>query len=474
MVLAAPPPNVVYEAGLRLTARRQHDRRHLLNFTRRMFPHYQTAHHHERIATELERIANGDNDRLIITMPPRHGKSLLASEHFPAWFLGQYPDKRIIGCAHTATLAYTFSRRCRNKLADPQWPFPDVRMARDLGNVQSWDIAGHRGGYVAAGVGGAITGHGADVLLIDDPVKSAADADSQVYRDATWEWFTGTAATRLEPGGAIVVIGTRWHDDDLIGRILSSPDADRWTVLHLPALDEQGAPLWPERFDAAALEQIKREIGARNFQAQFQGDPVPAEGGTFKRQWWRRYRVVPERFTRIELMLDSAFKEGAASDYSAIGAWGDDGSGSYYLLNVWRARVAFPELIRLAHDAHSWARTRFPSVNVPLVIEDKASGQSAIQVLSRPYHTGDGVLPALPVIPYAIPAGASKVARAEGVTPLVEGGRCFIPESALWLDDWLTEHERFPFGAHDDQVDTTSMALTRFALSYEPAFFSVK
>lgn len=449
----------------------ERDRRRLLSFTKRMFPTYTEAEHHRTTANALEALARGETDRLIVIYPPRHGKSTLASEHFPPWYLGNHPDERIIACSHTQTLADTFSRRARAKMADPRWPFPDVKVARDLGNVRNWDIEGKRGGYVSAGVGAGITGMGANVLLIDDPVKSAAEADSQTYRDSTWEWFTGTAATRLEPGGRIIVIGTRWHDDDLIGRLLT---AGGWESLHLPALNEQGEALWPSRFDVAALERIKTEIGTRNFQSQYQGDPVPAEGGTFKRQWWRRYRVLPERLTRIELCLDSAFKEGAASDYSAIGAWGDDGSGSYYLLNVWRARVAFPELIRLAHDAHSWARTRFPATNVPLVIEDKASGQSAIQVLSRPYHTGDGVLPALPVIPYAIPAGASKVARAEGVTSLVEGGRAFIPEQAMWLDDWLTEHERFPFGTHDDQVDTTSMALTRFALSYEPKFFSVK
>lgn len=437
-------------------------RESLLEFTRRMFPHYETADHHKRIAAELEAVERGETSRLIITMPPRHGKSVLASEHFPAWFVGRNPDKRIIACSHTALLAYAFSRRARNKLTDPRWPFPGVRVAGDLRNVQSWDLDGHRGGYVAAGVGGPITGYGADCLVIDDPVKSAADADSDASRENAWEWFQGTAATRLEPGGRIVVIGTRWHDDDLIGRLIATGG---WETLHLPAIDADGNALWRERFDADTLEHIKQEIGARNFQSQYQGDPVPAEGGTFKRHWWKRYRVMPAQFQRIELMMDSAFKEGAESDYSAIAAWGDDGSGTFHLLRIWRDKVAFPELVRLAHDAHAWAKSAFPGMQIPLVIEDKASGQSAIQVLSRPYYTDHGILPALPVVPFAIPAGASKVARAEGVTPLVEGGRAFVPESAPWLDDWLTEHERFPFGAHDDQVDTTSMALTRFALA---------
>lgn len=473
MVAAATLEQAVALAAVKISRRDQYlpVRANLLAFTKRMFPAYETASHHERIADRLEAIARGDVQRLIITMPPRHGKSTLASEHFPSWFLGNNPDKRIIACSHTAVLAYAFSRRARNKLVDPHWPFPNVKPAGDLRNVQSWDIADHRGGYVAAGVGGPITGYGADCLVIDDPVKSAADADSEVARESAWEWFTGTAATRLEPNGRIVVIGTRWHEDDLIGRLLN---VGGWESLHLPAINADGHALWPERFDAAALASIKREIGSRNFNAQYQGDPVPAEGGTFKRHWWKRYRTLPDRFAKVEVLLDSAFKEGASSDYSALAVWGDDGSGSFYLLKVWRARVEFPELIRLAHDAHAWTRQAFPYLSIPLVIEDKASGQSAIQVLSRPYHTGDGVLPALPVVAYPIPAGASKVARAEGVTPIVEGGRAFIPETADWLDDWLTEHEKFPFGANDDQVDTTSMGLTRFGLSTEPAFFSVK
>lgn len=446
-------------AGVKLLHAQTEDaRRSLIPFARRMFPGYDAAAHHLAIAERLEAVARGDLDRLIITMPPRHGKSVLASQLFPAWYLGNHPTRRIIGCSHTASLAYMFSRRARNAFADPRWPFPGVRLSDDAGAVQSWEIAGHRGGYVAAGVGGAITGVGANVLLIDDPVKSAAEADSQTFRDRAWEWYTGTAATRLEPNGAVVVIGTRWQDDDLIGRLLQQSG---WEHLLLPAISADGEALWPKRYNVAALNRIKREIGSRNFQAQYQGDPVPSEGGMFKRSWWRRYREAPA-LSVVELYVDSAFKEGTANDYSVIACWGVSADGELYLLRLWRERVAFPGLLRLCHDAHAWAKARYPDKTTPLVIEDKASGQSAIQTLRQPFALADGVrLPGLPVIAYRVTD--SKVARADAATPVVEAGRVYVPEDAEWLDDFLTEHERFPLGAHDDMVDTTAMSIARLS-----------
>ena len=219
--------------------------------------------------------------------------------------------------------------------------------------------------------------------------------------------------------------------------------------------------MWPERFDEDALNAISRSVGTRNFTSLYQGSPVPAEGGMFKRHWWGRYRDLPP-ITRAEIMVDSAFKDGVANDYSVFALWGTDGHDNLYLLRLWRERVEFPGLIQLGHTAMAWAKDAYPSLRIPLVVEDKASGQSAIQTWKKPYYTRDGVLPALPVI--AFPAETNKTARADGVTPVVEGGRAHIPERTIpHLDDWLTEHERFPNGAHDDCVDTTSMGITRLA-----------
>ena len=441
-------------------------RKSLRHFAARMFPQYQTSAHILELVSALEWAVNTPGARLMVTLPPRHSKSVHVSENLPAWVLGRDPETRIIAASHTAQLAYTFSRRVRNKISDPRYPFRGVRIAGDKAAVQAWDIDGHRGGYIAVGVGGSPTGHGANGIVIDDPIKSAADADSLTMRDALWEWYQGTIRTRLEPDGWIIVTATRWHEDDLSGRLLAEQEkgGEQWRHVHMPAVNEAGEALWPERWTLDSLDRVRSAVGPRVWQAQYQGDPMPADGGMFKRSWWKRYTVLPP-LTNVELLLDSAFKEGVANDYSALALWGSDGNGSAYLVRAWRDRVDYPGLLRLTHDAYAWSRARFQDIGVPLVIEDRASGQSAIQTLREPVYTANGVLPALPVIPYPIAASESKVSRAEGVTGIVEGGRAFVPEHAEWLEDWLSEHERFPLGTHDDWVDTTSMALRRLILS---------
>ena len=429
-------------------------RKSLRSFTARMFPNYQTAPHILTLIAEIEQAVNTPDSRLIVTMPPRHSKSLHVSENLPAWYLGKFPDNRVIGASHTQELANTFSRRVRNKITDPRYPFP-VQIAGDKAAVKAWDIEGRYGGYYAVGVGGSPVGHGANLIIIDDPIKNQADADSETVRDALWEWYTGTMRTRLEPGGSIIVTATRWHDDDLTGRLLAGQESggEQWRHIHMPALTDDGTALWAGRWPAASLEAIRSAVGSRVWQAQYQGDPTPSEGGTFKRHWWQTYRELPDDIVRAEVTVDSAFKTGVANDWSVFAVWAVDKRGNAYLVRVWRQRVEFPELITLGRHAWTWARLRFPNMAVPLVPEDKASGQSAIQVWKRESH--------IPVIPYTVKATESKISRAEAVTPYVEGGRVFIPDAAPWLDAWIDEHDRFPNGTHDDQVDTTSIALSR-------------
>ena len=413
----------------------------LIAFTQRMFRGYQAAPHHRAIAAKLQAVAAGDPLRLIVTMPPRHGKSTLAAEHFPAWFLGNHPDKRVIGCSHTQYLADRFSRLARNKLQDPRWPFEVIRLAGDLRNVRAWDLAGHRGGYVAAGVGGPITGHGADLLLVDDPVKSAEEADSQAYRDRAWEWWTGTAATRLEPGGAAVVIGTRWHEDDLIGRLLQS---GRWDVLHLPALSADGDPLWPERYDAAALAAIKQEVGSRTWEAQYQGRPSPAEGGAFKRSWWRYYREAPADLAEQAQSWDMTFRETKAGSYVVGQVWGRR-AADCYLLDQVRFRGDFPATVQAFRALSAkWPRA------VRKLVENKANGPAVVAALR---HEVAGIVE-------VEPAGG-KLARASAVAPAVESGNVWLPDPSVapWVGDFVEEAAAFPFGANDDQVDGMSQAL---------------
>jgi len=325
----------------------EHARRRLGAFTARMFPEYQPSAHIRQLIEALEWAASTPNARLIVTMPPRHSKSLHVSENFPAWFLGRYPDKRLITASHTAQLAYTFSRRVRNKFSDPRWPFPGITVADDKGAVQAWDIADHRGGYVAVGVGGSPTGHGGDGIVIDDPIRSAADADSETVRNALYEWYQGTIRTRLEPGGFIVVTATRWQEDDLTGRLLAAQalGGESWRHLHMPAIDDTGAALWPERWPVEALERIRSAIGSRAFDAQYQGAPSPAAGGIFKRDWWQFYAAserptIPE-FEHIIQSWDMTFRETKAGSYVVGQVWGRIGANSY-LLYQYRERTDFP------------------------------------------------------------------------------------------------------------------------------------
>ena len=460
----------------------ERDRRRLLAFTRRMYPGYQTAPHHRKITEALEAVERGDIDRLIITVPPRHGKSLIASEHFPTWFLGRNPHKRIIACSHTAQLAYTFSRRARNKITDPVWPFPDVSIADDKGAVQAWDIEGNTGGYIAAGVGGPIVGSGAHVLLIDDPVKSAADADSATAREAVWEWYTGTAYHRLEPPGAIVLIMTRWHEDDLAGRLLAeqATGGDQWTVIDLPAIADEddrlgrepGDALWPEKYDVPALERIKRNVGSRVWQALYQGQPQPSEGGMFKRHWWRYWQPRGEQLPPVKVKMpdgstrdvwaqeqpawwetsaqswDMAFKETKGGSF-VVGLVGGTYGPNLYLTDRFRERVDFPGTLVAVRSMSA----RHPNAAAKL-IEDKANGPAVIATLRSE-------LPGL--IPVQTDGG--KESRANAVTPFVEGGNVYLPHPLLapWVDEFLAELAAFPTGAHDDQVDAFSQ-LARYLM----------
>lgn len=441
-------PTIDYDDLMREWARRS-----LVGYGAWMMPGYIEADHVVRhMAPALEAVERGEIRRLIVTMPPRHSKSYHVSEAFPQWYLGRHPDRRVIAASHSAHLAYTFSRRNRNNIADPRFPF-DVRVAEDKGAVQAWDTTAG-GGYLAVGVGGSPTGHGANLIIIDDPIRGAADADSVTVREALWEWYQGTLRTRLEPGGAIVVTATRWHESDLTGRLLAEMErgGEQWHHVHLPAINDRGEPLWPERWPLEELNKIRVAVGSRQWAAQYQGRPMPDEGGMFKRYWWREYDQLPP-LERAELYLDSAFKTGVANDYSALALWGVTDAGDLYLVKAWRDRVEFPDLLKLIERCHTEARSLLSGYVIPVVIEDKASGQSAIQTLKRaPYR--------LPVIAHTTGA-QSKIARAEGASAMAEAGRMFIPRGADWLAAWLDEHELFPTGAHDDYVDTTSMAGAR-------------
>jgi predicted phage terminase large subunit-like protein len=422
----------------------------LKSFSQRMFPGYISAAHIDQLDAALEWATSTPNARLIVTFPPRHSKSLNVSEHLPAWFIGNHPDKRVIGAAHSASLAYTFSRRVRNKITDYRWPFPNVTIAEDKGAVQAWDIDNHQGGYVAVGVGGSPTGQGGDLIIIDDPIRSAADAESQTVRDALWEWYQGTLRTRLEPGGSIVLTATRWHMDDLTGRLLAAQEAggEQWRHLHMPAINDAGEALWPERWPVDALDLIKRAVGVRVFEAQYQGHPSPAEGDTLKRDWWKFWTERPAltSFDSLIQSWDMTFRETARGSYVVGQVWGAINADRYLLAQT-RLRTDFPGSVAAMRELSAdWPLTR------EKLVENKANGPAIVATLQ---HEIPGLIEVQPE--------GGKEARANAVAWQIEAGNVYLPDPKRhpWVADFIEECAAFPNGANDDQVDAMTQALVR-------------
>jgi len=415
------------------------------------WPSFELAYHHELIVSKLEAVERGQISRLMIFLPPRHGKSLITSAIFPAWYLGKRPDRQVIFATYGQELSDDFGRRVRNFMNDPihQTIFPDCKFAED-------STAAHRfntvkgGAYYAVGRGGPITGRGAHLLLIDDPIKDRDEANSETNRKSLHEWFASVAYTRLMPGGAIIIIQTRWHEDDLAGWLLHEHAGENWDILSLPAIAEQnekfrreGEALWPERFSLETLNRIRDAIGGAAWASLYQQRPAAAEGAIFKRNYWQFYRPpLTVALNRIVQSWDTAFKKGTENDFSVSTTWGVADNG-YYLLHLWRGRVEFPELKRvLVSLAEQWK----PNT---ILVEDRASGQSLIQELKN--------FTALPILPVKV--DSDKQSRVQAVTPLMEAGRIFLPESAPWLSDFIEEMACFPNGMHDDVVDATTQAL---------------
>lgn len=316
---------------------RRQARNSLLSFTSYTNPLYEPAGHHKRICERLEAIERGEIDRLMIFMPPRHGKSELASKRFPAWCLGRKPTRQIIAASYNSDLANDFGRNVRNIVGEPEFMevFPSVTLASDSHAANRMNT-NHGGAYVAAGVGTAVTGRGAHIALIDDPFKDREEADSERRRDIVWDWYRSTLFTRLMPGGAIVLIQTRWHEDDLAGRLLES-EGDQWEVLELPALDD-GKALWPEWYDEAALERIKATIGPREWSALYQQRPQPDEGTFFNRSWLLSYDHKPQGLS-VYGVSDYAVTDGGG-DYTVHQVWGVDSEGTLYRLATWRGQTS--------------------------------------------------------------------------------------------------------------------------------------
>ena len=442
-----------------------------LNFVKSQWPQFVSGAHHKKMADAFDRIAKGKIKRLIINMPPRHTKSEFASHYFPAYLVGRNPSLKILQATHTADLAVKFGRKIRDLMLteDFQKVFPDVLINPDSKAAGKWETQDKanpklKGEYYAAGVGGALAGRGADLFIIDDP-HSEQDAMNPKSMDDTYEWYTSGPRQRLQPGGAIVIVMTRWNVNDLTGRLLKDaardPKADQWEVIELPAILPSGKALWPEYWKLEELESVKASLrGGPKWHAQYMQNPTSEEGALIKREWWNTWpHDKPPACEYLIQSYDTAFLKSSMADYSAITTWGvfypegkigeefyDGNVPHIILLDCIKGRYSFPELKAVAYEQYSdWS----PDV---VIIESKATGIPLTQELR---NLG------IPVQNFTPSKGNDKIARVNASTPLFESGMVWAPDTK-YAYELIEECAAFPAGDHDDLVDSTTQALLRF------------
>mgnify|MGYP000529449593 CR=1 FL=1 len=450
----------------------------LISFVSLYAKAYRPSWYHFIIADKLKQVSDRLLLRLMVVMPPRHGKSTLISRYFPPFHIGRHPDERVMATSYSARLAQRFGRHARNVMASDVYPFEGIELAQDSRSADLWDVRGHDGGYIAAGLDGSITGEGADVLLIDDPVKSAKAADSEAERENAIEWYTETAYPRLQAGGRIVVVGTRWRDDDLMGYILEESDkgtGDHFELLHLPAINAEGEALWPEMYPIPELEKRQKNMSQRMWQAQYQGTPETSDGNQFKRWWWGYWYPegqplppvmvagpggtpvaimpvpIPTFFDRQLQSWDMRFGDHKSRGSYVVGQiWASRGPNRY-LMDQFRERVGFDD----SADAVRVMTRKHPRA-VEKLIEAKANGPAVINHLQKEIG---GLIP--------IESPDSKETRANAVEPLIRAGNVFLPHPMLapWVTaakGFVDEWAKFPIGENDDQVDAGSQGLIAF------------
>lgn len=414
--------------------------------------------HLEHIREYLRRMEEGQYKKLMIFCPPRHGKTEMTTLHFPAYLLECNPKNRVIIAAYNQILANKFSRRVR-KLADRR-----VLLSQERSAVEEWETEAG-GGIRAVGIGGGVTGQGGNWIVIDDPIKNRLDANSKVFRDRIWEWYTDDLYTRLEPNGKIILIMTRWHHDDLAGRILDSDDKDNWQVIDLAAFAKendplgrkQGEALCIDRYNKTDLDRIKAVIGDDSFEALYQQNPTAETGSIFKRGHFQYFKIedVPAPEFVVQ-SWDTAFKTGEDNDYSVGTTWYYS-KKKYYLIDRWKGRETFSVVKQAIIEK---AQEYKPDV---VLIEDKASGQSLVEDFK--------LESALPILPYK--PDRDKIARAYAVTPVVDIGQVYLPQEAEWKIDFLDNLLAFPYGKHDDDVDSMTMAIRYLMQKYAYNLMSV-
>ena len=423
-------------------------------FVKEMWPEFIEGRHHKEIADKFDQIAQGKIKRLIINMPPRHTKSEFSSFLLPAWMVGRKPDLKIIQTTHTTELALRFGRKAKTLIDSPEYQKVfQTRLREDSQAAGKWETE-QGGEYYAAGVGSAITGRGADLLIIDDP-HSEQDAMNPEALERAYEWYTSGPRQRLQPGGAIVVVMTRWSQKDLTGALINSQKnvkADKWHVVEFPAIMPSGKPIWPEYWKKEELEGVRASLSIGKWNAQWMQNPTAEEGSILKREWWKVWEKpsIPP-LQHIIQSYDTAFSKKETADFSAITTWGvfypdEDSPANLILLDAHKERLEFPELRKEALEQYKYWN---PDT---VIIEAKASGQPLTYELRKI---------GIPVINFTPSKGQDKFARVNAVAPMFESGMIWAPDEEF-ADEVIEECASFPYGDHDDLVDSTTQALMRF------------
>ena len=435
-------------------------RNEFMEFVAKVWPDFIGGRHHAKMAKAFERVANGECKRLIINMPPRHTKSEFASYLLPAWFLGKFPNKKVIQCSNTAELAVGFGRKVRNLVDSEAYKelFPNLELRADSKAAGRWNTS-KNGDYFAIGVGGTVTGKGADILIIDDPhseQEAALAASNPDVFDKVYEWYTSGPRQRLQPGGSIVIVMTRWAQRDLTGQVMKAAAArggEQWDVIEFPAILPSGKPLWPEFWTLGELTALREELPNSKWQAQYQQNPVGNESAIVKRDWWQWWdKEEPPRCEYILQTWDTAFEKNNRADYSAGTTWGifkneeDNNTSHIILLNTYKKRVEWVELKR---DVLAEYNEYEPD---GLLVEKKASGAPLIYELRAM---------GIPVQEYTPSKGQDKISRLNSVSDIIASGKVWVPRTR-WAEELVDEIAAFPSGEHDDLVDATTLALMRF------------
>lgn len=454
------PPDIqkeFLEAGMLAKQKRFFERINtdFMSFVKHVWPEFIEGSHHKKIAEKFNLIAEGKLKRLIINMPPRHTKSEFSSFLLPAWMIGKRPKLKIIQSTHTTELAVRFGRKAKNLMDSPEYKQVfETRLREDSQAAGKWETE-QGGEYYAAGVGSAITGRGADLLIIDDP-HSEQDAMNIDALERAYEWYTSGPRQRLQPGGAIVLVMTRWNTKDLTGALLKAQGetkADKWELIEFPAILPSGKPVWPEFWKLEELEGVKSSISLQKWNAQWMQNPTSEEGAIIKREWWREWKedYIPP-LEHVIQSYDTAFMKKETADYSAITTWGvfhlnQDSGPQLILLDAVKDRFEFPELRRIAYEQYKYWNPE------TVLIEAKASGLPLTYELRKM---------GIPVINYTPSRGNDKHTRVNSVAPLFESGQIWAPVDKEFAQEVIEECAAFPYGDHDDLVDSMTQAVMRF------------